>query len=772
MVSRADREGAGWQRGIDRATRGALRHDASITGVVVAFLLAAAVGLGMVPSASAAPPPELADREIRRAPAETPAAKARDVLERGCRSCHGAAGPAPVGGLLLAEPLALDAIASDRGLVQPGNPDGSRLYVVPLLGRAPHDRLGRGDDGSGLDADDMKALRAWIDGLEPVTADRCRIRSGTEERALQQAARAIEGLPAGERAFRRYVSLASLEDGCTTSAALEAYRKALSWGLFSTARRATPLLARFVGAERRVLELDLEALGWTEADWLRLAAGSELGPRTDPAVTAYLRAATGSTKPYVGAARFAAHLLDPLVYGALLQRPSSLAVLLSSARVDIAAPVELTHTARALVAQSVLTAGARLIERRPTPQGHLWLAWSLADPDAKSKLDAAPNLAFGENALRVAGARALWTLPNGLPAFLEADGASSIGAPAAGGLRCLTCHALGPAPSSGAAAPAAPAASGAPPGVGMDDRRALTAYIAQARAAARVASARLGLAGVRDMRVDGVPALLALARRHRDRLGFVEAAAETGLDEAAMRARLRALGPAAAGTAARLEAGTAGRAEVVRRLGKVDASAGPTTEADRGLAAGAEVGLWARLDKPRYRPGDLVTLSFGAERDCHIVVLNVERDGRTTVLLPNDFEPKVFLQAGRMLQLPAPTSAFQLRAGTPGRERLIVLCNASPPGPDGIAHDFERQKFTGLGDFEGVLEQVWNAEPLLATSAIVAARAERAARSRGPRRGRRRAARSPSPPPPIVAPLLAPSGWTGVVVEIEPRDQR
>ena len=40
-----------------------------------------------------------------------------------------------------------------------------------------------------------------------------------------------------------------------------------------------------------------------------------------------------------------------------------------------------------------------------------------------------------------------------------------------------------------------------------------------------------------------------------------------------------------------------------------------------------------------------------------------------------------------------------------GTERIVALCSVAGPAIDGITHDFERQRFTDLGDYGTFLMQ-------------------------------------------------------------------
>ena len=59
-----------------------------------------------------------------------------------------------------------------------------------------------------------------------------------------------------------------------------------------------------------------------------------------------------------------------------------------------------------------------------------------------------------------------------------------------------------------------------------------------------------------------------------------------------------------------------------------------------------------RTDRPRYLIDDTLTLEITAQEDCYITVLNWGETGKLTVLLPNEYEPEVFLKKGQRYTFP------------------------------------------------------------------------------------------------------------------------
>jgi hypothetical protein len=105
-----------------------------------------------------------------------------------------------------------------------------------------------------------------------------------------------------------------------------------------------------------------------------------------------------------------------------------------------------------------------------------------------------------------------------------------------------------------------------------------------------------------------------------------------------------------------------------------------------------------------------LTLTIRTSTDCHLTVVSIDQRGRATVLYPSDFEANNLLGAGRPLRLPAEGAPYVLRLRERGREVIAAQCNPGGATVDGIRHEFERQRFTDLGDYGTFLAQAFDSE--------------------------------------------------------------
>lgn len=167
--------------------------------------------------------------------------------------------------------------------------------------------------------------------------------------------------------------------------------------------------------------------------------------------------------------------------------------------------------------------------------------------------------------------------------------------------------------------------------------------------------------------------------------------------------------------------------------------------------------LMLRSGKDEYAHGDVLTVSVRSRSDCGLTLISIDAKGRGTVLFPNDFEAAHRLTAGEEFRVPRADAGYRLRLNEKGTERVVALCNTATAGAvDGIRHDFERQRFTELGDYRAFLVRALapEAEP----------RAQHVTET--VRRGRRRIVRTRPVPPPEPRADPAKVLRTGIVLEV------
>jgi mono/diheme cytochrome c family protein len=253
-----------------------------------------------------------------------------------------------------------------------------------------------------------------------------------------------------------------------------------------------------------------------------------------------------------------------------------------------------------------------------------------------------------------------------------------------------------------------------------------------------------------------------LVVRYSRPLDLARLAAEYSARPDAVVALSSALSPELALLARRAQQGTVSREDVedaFRLLGRMPGNATdePLSPIVRGTIAPTASSDATRppqivllADKPVLPQGEAVSYTVTTDRDCHLTVINVDANGIGTVLFPNELEPDGQIRAGTIVALPSPDAGYELRARKLGTEALVALCNPVSAWAAGIAPDFERQRFTILGDYETFVRK-----SLLPAPAVP----PRETRRRPRRRGK-------AAPPPPVRPLLGQIGRTGILVEV------
>ncbi|MEW5963977.1 MAG: DUF4384 domain-containing protein [Pseudomonadota bacterium] len=731
-------------------------------------------------AAPADPTPAATPEPIRPAPpGDVTAAKAYRVLERSCAACHQAASPLRRRHVQrFGNVLDLAALATDGDLVRPGNADASPLYTRFLTGHAGLDLAAAArEPGSGFVAPepvDVAVIREWIEALpqRPVCADRTPV--GLDE-VVDLAARWVAQVRAEVARDVRFVSLAHLHNACTPLADLAGYRQAVQKLMNSLSWSRTPGRVEAVGDGLVLLAFRLTDFGWIGEHWETLA---DLRPAIPlpTATPSELTAATGTSFPILPADWLAHAATTPALYVRLLGLPQKLEAIEGLRGFNLADSALAGKARRAALMASAESRAPRIVERHGPDTGAVWLAYDLAADTRADTLAAHPLLPYsveGNGMPDVEETRLITTLPNGFLAFAvygDDDTLAGTGQAAGEHTRppatadalaaprgCLSCHGDGLALAGDqlrqrilghrTELPAATA------------EKALALYAERGELEQRIADDNFDYrraqiqAGIDpDLRVRGLEPILALAGEYERDVTLARFAAELDLEPDQLAEALVAYDGSDDVLAHRLLQGSLSRAEAESLAGALGAAA--TSKATAGAVdGGARLALWT--DRRGYASGEEVTISATATQSCYLTIVNVDRANRATVIFPNSFEQANLLEAGQTITVPGAEAPYRLRLSDSGTERFVGICRQDSAVPRGIAHDFERQLFTALGNWPAFLTET--------LSLPVAARDDEARRHNT----RRRARRGPEPaaePPPLGAGMEL---RTAVAVTIE-----
>ena len=708
-------------------------------------------------------------------PEEPRAAKAYTVLETHCARCHQTGKlEQPLASGDLANILDIDVQARDPVLVKPGLPDASRLYDVFETRHAPLDVFTGPDAKPEPQPDDIQAIRRWIKDL-PSATQSCPARQSVRPAELDNLMREAQRLERDQGKDVRFISLVHLYNSCATPAEMTAYGMALNKLMNSLSWAPDPAKLTPLDSAGTLFSFRLGDFGWDDARWklIEKAYPSALVHTVAPDVVE----TAGSSTVVVNGDWLAAAAGDTPLYYALLSLPAKLSELAKMNGTDLDANIKAGSVRRLAVRESAVTRGNRLIERHTGKTAGLWLAYDFATSNGEQNIFDHPqgpkSATTAKQPFRPDQIRALFVLPNGFYAFalFDADGNridqalpgiekpyAGIGADAIepatkAGLPCSACHTHGlvqakddfraAGPIDISAGPMTPARRAVLPLFGTDSENALLMLGGwdRYRAAAKTAGVDL------DASVHGGELVTGLARRYRKGADFEVALGETGLERSEFLKELAEAKGAAAPLARRLLHGVLSRQEVERLFSLLKGQATPgETAASAGFLreVKSSIGLTMWIDKPRPEPGDVVTIMAEADSACYLTIISVDAAGVGTVLFPSDFQHDNLITAGAAVSIPPPDAHFQLRYKAEGSETILGRCSTRAAPPVGIEHDFERQRFTVLGNWENFLQDTLVTEWEMRTNPEKAERA-RIARSGALRRQQDRGERIPAP---------------------------
>lgn len=703
--------------------------------ILTLVLSAGLAPCGLAQTSGSAPPPAAAapaqpKHDDVAPPADPVAAKAFAVLDKHCARCHQSGRlkrPAPAGEL--ADILRLERVAADLSLVQRGNADASRLVNVMLAREMPFDIHQEGAAGEGPSGEEIQAVRAWIDGLP--RGPRCPGRTPISmTRVMELAAGAAEAAPEGAAKGLRFISLAHLYNNCASDGDLALYRMALTKLVNSLSWKREPVKLAAVDAGGTLLSLSLADAGWVGAHWEMLGYAYPYGFLPDTAAARRAAEATGTAIPVVRGDWLARAAGRAPLYYDLLGLPTRAGELNKVLGLEGAGAETKRELRRAGILGSTVMRGQRLIERVDLETSVLWRTYDFNGVGERPvDLIETPLPLPAKKGFQHDLALSLFALPNGLPAYYvaHASGARLDMVPAgalrhrgaregglAAGAPCMTCHGdglrkfrddlranvIGDARVDRETQDLVAALH--PPPEEMDK------LVERDSEAFTTALKSIGVDPAATIR--GLEPISGLARIYAERVDLARLAAELGLAPTALVERLKDAPAAVQRLLARLEQGALERAEVEDAQALVAPHIGwRSASVTAGLAPvkaptqQSPYSLTLLADRPSYRPGDLVTFTVASTRDCNLTVISIDKAGRATVIFPNEFEQKNAIAAGRELRLPGDRAPYQFRARESGRESVVAICNSANAWAEGIVHDYERQRFTVLGDYAAFL---------------------------------------------------------------------
>jgi YD repeat-containing protein len=384
------------------------------------------------------------------------ARKARELLQTHCYRCHGNDG-ANEGGLNYV--LDRDKLVERRKIV-PGEPDKSRLFR--RLTNA-NDPMPPEDEKLRPGKDDIALLRAWIAAGAPSALAPAPKRTNLAPAEMLRLIRAdLDKIDERSRRFARYFTLTHLYNAELSDDELQSYRHALSKLVNSLSWDSRIVVPQAIDAAGTILRIDLRDYQWNEKTWEAVLAANPYGIAAELETAHEVYKATQCRQPYVRADWFVAAASRPPLYHDVLRLPATLRELEKLLRLDAAEDIRQERVARAGFNSSGVSRNNRLIERHEAGGVVYWISYDFAGNVGRQNLFAHPlGPGDGETAFRHDGGEIIFSLPNGLQAYLLADAAgrridkgpqSIVSDPrrpdraVENGISCMSCHARGMIP--------------------------------------------------------------------------------------------------------------------------------------------------------------------------------------------------------------------------------------------------------------------------------------------------------------------------------------
>jgi len=381
------------------------------------------------------------------------AAKARELLQMHCYRCHGKDG-ANEGGMNYI--LDVGKLV-ERRKIQPGQPDKSRLVKRLTNALDPMPPL---EEKVRPSKDDIQLLRDWIAvGAPSAVAAAPKPAVLTPAEMLGVIRADLEKVPERGRRFTRYFTLTHLHNAGLSTDELLSYRHALAKLVNSLSWDSKIVVPQPIDPAATILRIDLRDYQWNEKTWEAVLEANPYGVAAELETAQEIYKETLCRQPYVRGDWFVAAASRPPLYHEVLRLPTTLRELEKLLRFDAAEDIRQERVARAGFNSSGVSRNNRLIERHDSGGVVYWISYDFAANVGRQNLFAHPlGPGGGESAFRHDGGEVIFSLPNGLQAYMLADGVGRridkgpqaiVSDPrrpdraVENGISCMSCHARG-----------------------------------------------------------------------------------------------------------------------------------------------------------------------------------------------------------------------------------------------------------------------------------------------------------------------------------------
>ena len=102
----------------------------------------------------------------------------------------------------------------------------------------------------------------------------------------------------------------------------------------------------------------------------------------------------------------------------------------------------------------------------------------------------------------------------------------------------------------------------------------------------------------------------------------------------------------------------------------------------RNDAPGFEIRLWTEENKDAFKPNDIITFKFRANKDCYLKLLDMPADMDAYYIFPNKWypDPSGWIEKDKVYSIPSEDSRFRFRVtGTGGVETVKAIATLDRP---------------------------------------------------------------------------------------------
>ncbi|MCA9245467.1 MAG: hypothetical protein KDA42_00100 [Planctomycetales bacterium] len=407
------------------------------------------------------------------------ALRAFEVIKKHCYNCHGANLEVPGLNVLDRESLT-KKIPNELSYLVPNDLDNSRLWLrMGVDGDMPPKKV-----KDRPTAEEIETVKAWIldGGRFPQDSSREYL---TVEDTLERISRHLRKTPREARKHQRYFTLTNIHNNpAYNKNDLRLYRAAfvkLVNSLSRNARIVQPTLIDAVEGDPdsgTIFNLDLTEVGWELDTWREVIKEYPYGLRWNDASRQDLSdeiielqdELLGDGIPSIRVDWFVANASRPPAYHQLLGLPETLGELETKLGVDLKRDFKLDRLQRAAFAGSAVSKNNRLIDRHEGQIArYFYLSYDFGKSFGRGVLFRFPlgpkfeGNSFSEQAFEHDGNEIIWSLPNGMQAYMitNSEGKRIDAAPieivrdlseisgtpqVVNGISCLGCHKHGTQP--------------------------------------------------------------------------------------------------------------------------------------------------------------------------------------------------------------------------------------------------------------------------------------------------------------------------------------